>query len=628
MSFYNYQANVFVNNTQNPKLKMNDIQESVNLLYSVLMSGELVLPKLDYEYVDMLTDTSLVYQKMFTSMYTKEFEDGVAVRVGYNPSTIASSTPSNLADLLENVDDDYKSQIIQLSQIYRRLNKNIHHHKLVNYLFNDINQEFTTNQNLTKFKFTTECFEALFNKDPYTEGQILPDNVMAIPYIISYVLLFRIYSRAYNFPSNMLDDVYRNSFFADERIPSEFNKYITDYSSEISYSMADYLLSNVFQFGSELSLDIRDHLKNSISTMLPNMAQIFTDIKDDIIPPDFIFSFATDFNYHLITDTAFKHLNNDFYISLPMFWQIDPDTLNYYSMEQDKILAKFIEYINSNLETANDLGSISLSYTSNPLYFLNSFILTYSQFTLNFIQDYDCFSLNDVKSWISRYYTSSPNYITNLLSYIETHPLQYPGELFDHGCVGCTGDVGAYVDSGRGYPGCTGANPGSGNNCVPISRVPGPGTYNKSLEITSFLKFRQIILSYCDSSSFYSFVTKIFIPKISKTVNEKYFIEIDWYMEVDKIISFFKILLMKHLSEIDPDTGKFKLWGEFIDDFDVHTIHNIQKSTMNLSSGVLQNVLSVEMQNSQTYYYIFNSFMKSASMVKYLELQLKKNYSL
>ena len=40
MSFYNYQANVFVNNTQNPKLKMNDIQESVNLLYSVLMSGE------------------------------------------------------------------------------------------------------------------------------------------------------------------------------------------------------------------------------------------------------------------------------------------------------------------------------------------------------------------------------------------------------------------------------------------------------------------------------------------------------------------------------------------------------------------------------------------------------------
>lgn len=629
MPFYNYHSNVFVNNTQNPEMKFDDIRTSITTLYDILMSGEMIFPRLDYEYIEMLYNINLIYSNTFKSLYAKEYKDGVATKTGYNPSKIAASSTTNLAHRLEEVDDDYKMQIIHLDQIYRRLNKNMDHHKLMGYVFGDIEQEFVTNQDFTKFKFTTKAFESIFKKDPYTDGQVSPNGVMAIPYIISYVLLFRLYSRAFNFPSNFLDDVYRNSFFSDERLPQEFEKYTVDYESDISYGIVDYMLNNIFLFGTGIAPDIRNTLKDAVSAMLPDLAQIFTDIKSDVVTTDFIFSFATDFNHHLVSQSALKHLNDSYYLSLNQFWQMDTDTLNYYSMEDDRILASFITYINANLETANDLVSISLSYTSQPLFFLNSFMLTYSQFTLNFIQDYDCFALSDVKSWMSRYYTPRDNHLESILNYITDHPLYYPGELFDHGCTGCTGGVGSFGHTG--YAGCTGASGGvggTGSSCIPIPRVPGPGGYNSCLELTAFLKFRRLILSYCDSSQFYTYITKTFIPRVAKAAKEKYYIEINWYMEVDKIISFFKVLFLRHLCEIDPATGKFKLWGCFIDDFDVQVTQHIRNARMLLTPGVLQNIISIEMQSSQTYYYIFNSFMKSASMAKYLELQLKKNYSL
>ena len=159
-----------------------------------------------------------------------------------------------------------------------------------------------------------------------------------------------------------------------------------------------------------------------------------------------------------------------------------------------------------------------------------------------------------------------------------------------------------------------------------------PFEYPKQLpeyiKISSFLLFREIILNLCNHKDFKDWVMKQFIPKLTKDINEKYYIEIDWYKFTDHIISFLKTLFMKHLITNDTLTNKPFLFGEFLFNFDSMVQQYLPTSEFYLTPNAVVNLHISEMKNETMYHSLFNSFFKGAAMSKYLENYLQRAYSL
>ena len=564
-------ANTFLNTLQNPSVKLTDITSSIHQLYDILLNGSLTLPVLNDEYEEMLYNIDLSLTNLVSAFSETKIINGIPQKVGYSPVKIATSITDDPKNYLDELETEYQSSLLNLEQLYRRLNKDILHHKHLGYAFNNVEMQMTSNTDLRRFTQLTNTFNAIFRQSSYSD-----DIPFAIPYLISFMVLFRIYQRSFNFPGNVLEQLYNDDTFADSKIPDEFSQYLSDNCQSLGDSIGQYLSNNVFLFGEHISTAMSNVISTEVQNHLPVIGELFIEVQSDILSSDFIFSLMSDINYYIIADTVMYHLHDSFYKNIDDYWNIDSAALDYYSMEEDRIISGLTEFYNKNIEQANSCVTIANQFSSAQLFLLNSYALSYKQFTINLLQDseYEPFTIQNVQSWLNAFHVNNANTSANLIEYVNTHPLQY--------------DVN-----------------------------------NDAFKLACFIRFREIILAFCDHDSFKNYIMTTFIKQLNKTVMTHYHIEIDWYNEIDKIITFFKTALMDHLLKDDSP-----LWGNYTAAVDQMVVDNIASSDIRITENSMENLLITDKSNYKGYYYIFNSFFKSAFLAKLLEKNMSTRYSL
>lgn len=582
-------SSTFINSLKNPNLKYDEISFNIQKLHDSLLIGSLEFPVLNIEYLELLNEDYILTCQEFQQLSYVKYTDSVPNKIGYSPVKIISSPPTN-DQRLEEIDPLFLSSNLNLNTIYRRLNRSIVDHKLLLYLFNNLELNLVYNMELSNYTFLTNSFNSIFMKSKYIDYYVTinSQNIISIPYILYYSLLCTLFSRTYNFPHNVLSYINDETLLENEVIVNDFNTYITNYHSEISEDISEYLLNNIFLFGQDVSENIKEGLINFTNELILPFSDLFEELQNVIIPGDMVQILTNDVFDNIINETVLRCMNGtvpgsnyekSFYELSPLIMDIPETVFDQVKMQEDRIFTNIIDYINDNIDKLADLNIISSQFRIEPLYFLNSFIINYSRFNINLIQDLDAFYLSDVNNWLNTFYTNDEHVISNLKDYLYNTNL-----VFDE-------------------------------------------QYSKSLLFPSFLKFRVVINQFCDHDLFKEYIIHTFIPKIYEHIRSQYYININWYEYVDSICNFFKIIFYKHFLEVGVD-DKHKLFGNYLDEFSSLIKTFIQDSEHTITDTFITNIVNMERTKDTQFYYVFNSFFKSSITSGYLQMMLQKSYSL
>lgn len=580
MTYFSSLGSTFINTTQNPSQKYKDINKTVLNLYNNLLSGELALPILDFEYTELLDTIDLTYVTAFETLNESAFIDGKLMRVGYSPLKIAESISGDPRNILGSI-DNYQNKVVELSEIYIRLNKSFYHHKALEYLFGDLNYKFGHGTNLTKFRYLNDSFKYTFKKEDYNDSNLDKENLAVIPFILTYYLLFKLHTISFRFPQNILSTVYKNSDnFIDDEYINQFVSYFDIEKELISTSLSDYIMNNVFLFGTQVAPEVKEQLQTTISDNLYKFKEIFLSNKQEIMTSDFIFTLSFELAFHVLSYNCLVKLHgpDSLYKKLTEFLHLSESDIDIFKMEEDVVLSKIQEYVKFNISDLNDLHLVSTQFVEEPLFFLNAYIAGFSQLVVDYMQnqdiDYEAVPLTKVKKWLRSFFNLKSNGKQFLYDYMNSSPLIYPNSSPDY------------------------------------------------LKLPFFLLTREIIIKLFNHSEMKNYLMKEFIPILTKNINKKYYLQIDWYKHADQILSFLKTLLMKHLLEN-------KLLTQYIKNYDDLIKTSIPTTSFVLTPDMIDSLFNSESVLNETLFHsIFNSFFKGSAISKYLENFLNRAYSL
>ncbi len=573
MGVFGKTANIFLNTLQNSTPKMTDIQLSISKLYDILLTGKLKLPILDYQYNELLYNVNLSLVNTITNYSETKLIDGKIKKIGYNPIKIATSITGDPIDFLEEIEDTYQNNLLELKQLYVKVNKDLSYHKYLSYAFNNLYNDFIISCDMRKFVRYSNSFPYIFKMQPFNNI----NDYSSIPLIISSIILFKCYQTAYDFPSNSTELLFSDEF-SEESMKQEFKEYIINNSDEISDSIGEFVRNNILLFGEVTDSTVIEYIRNIIKDHLYHFYEIFFDQFEVLGFGDISFILISDINYNILQDNVLHNIHNDFYNSLQNIFNTDSGSWDYFNIQEDVVLSKLVKYYNSHLNHANSCIAVANQFTDSSLYLLNSYILTYNSFVSDFLHDdeHEAFTIKEINSWLSRLLPLNNN-SENLLEYIVSHKLKYE-------------------------------------------------SYNDSFKMAYFLRFRELLIRFCDNSVFKHFIMSTFVKNIEKEINKHYYVLPEWSLETDKLITFCKSLFMKHLLEFK--NGKPKIWGNYIDKLNTIVYNGINNSTLKTNVNSLDGLIKVEREAFEKYYFIFNSFFKSSFLAKHLENSLLKRYSL
>lgn len=584
MTTYRSLNSVFINTTQNTVRKFNEIENVFNTLYSVMIEGKLRLPLLNAAFTNLVDGVDLINNNIQTQLsVTKN-----GMKVGYNPIKIYSSTTeTERKTSLAYIDDEYNQELWQLSKIYELLNHNINHHKLLSHLFVDDLRDYYYN-NLLRFSSLETTFNYIFKQNEYLDGDATLDNdtIISIPYLVGYNILYRLYDISFDYITRLTLYIQDNEILTDSDITDGFYTYINDYNAELSDSIAKFMYNNVYYFGNDVVNDVDASIETVIGQLLQDLPTMFSESKLEYDIIDVTYSIIQDVKHFIsqMSATKWMHCSNNvsfnggFYENMDQLFNNDDGMLDYFSMVEDKVESDIIDYLQSNQSELNELQLISKQYSENPLYFINTYMITYNRLALNMMQYRGFFTSSNVNTWLSRFQLTAGS-STFIINFMNDHPLEF-----------------------------------SNDN-------------NTALKLALLLKMRRIIYLFLESDEFELWLIKKFIPTVDKTVNQNYHTIINYTDQIDKLKSFFKLLFTKHLLETDTSTNKHKFLGDYFDTLQYEIIRSITDSETLLTTENVNNLVTNELSYYNRYYNFFNSFFKSATLVRFANAVLG-SYSL
>lgn len=565
----------FLNFSQNSDIKYNILSSNIIKLYNSIMSQQFIIPTLDKDYLSLISDVDLAEHNLFRTLSYIETKNNISNKVGYNPIKIMQASQRNIDNIIESLDRSYAQQILQYDTILKYTNTNIYLHKLIGFIYNDIYTDKITNYNLLKFQYSTSLFHTIFRTYSYNYSGFKYDDVLSIPCLFAYINMVKFYTQSTDLNSIILSNAYSGDF-SNLTLANDFRTYLNRYKSSISNALANYFINNVFMFGGVISSNIQSHLCNIISSILPQIGDIFYAKYDDYIGADFAYSVTQTIYQNLIQYHCLNLLNDSLYNNIPSFFNLSNVHSEDFLLNETTIANNIISYIKSNPSIFETLDYISFNYKDDPLTFLNIFEILYSKLNISALSDFDIFKLSEVNDWLNIMTIPSTNCMA-VKNYIEQNPITYPGD----------------------------------NSGV--------------FQTAFFLHFKQVISDFCESDEFKNYIINTFIPNVENGISQKYHIDIQDYMYVDNVVCFFKILFTYHLTQ--TDNNQFILFGDYISRFKQIVNTSISNSTFLLTDILVESLQTNFVNDINIYYYVFNSFFKSSFFSKYLLTRLN-TYSL
>lgn len=575
-------CSIFLNNFQRSQNKFNDISESLALLKEILISGEMEFPKINTDTLESFDNTNITFQKTYTSL-TEVDENGKSV--GFSRLKIYEESDPNIDSQLDILDDEYKNIILQLQSIYTIANKNMDNFRLLLYLLTDVSDILLSKAQFNNFDFYTTLFRYLYKKEVDTtfndETNLKNNQVLSIPTILAYSVFRKLYYNSTDVVKTTVNNIYNdndNILLANSYLTNEFKTYLNLNLSSIGIDISKYINNNILMFGSHTSENVFLLLRNAVETQIPKLQIVLDSIGKTLNPADWIYRIINNtIESNSNTTALYNILNKKHYIwNLSNFTTYDSDVHDKFYQYEDQILNSAVTYINKHVGTIKQIVNIPVKFTTNPIFFINTFSVIFSKYALNYMQDTDVFTYSDLSNWLNSCLTTNDSKINNIYSYFKTNPLQY---------------------------------------------------FRNDLNFNLFLILQEYITHLVEHDDFKQFIMKDFIPYINKTISQEYKINILWYENVDKIIYLFKLIFCNDLLTACSGSES-KLFSNVVTLFDNLISTSILQAPLTLTKLEITTSFEFERNDTTKWFNLLNSYFKNSIISKYVQKYMVDTYSL
>ena len=575
-------CSIFLNNFQKNQNKFNDISESLVLLKEILISGEMEFPKINTESLESFDNTNITFQKTYTSLTEV---DNSGKSVGFSRLKIYEESDPNIDSQLDILDDEYKNIILQLRSIYTIANKNMDNFRLLLYLLTDVSDVLLNKTQFNNFDFYNTVFRFLYKKtydDITTDSADLKNNqVLSIPTILTYSVFKKLYYNSTDVIKTTVNAIYNdneNILLSNSYLTNEFKSYLNLNLSAIGIDISKYINNNILMFGSHTSNNVFLLLRNAVESKLPKLQEVLTSIGSALNPADWIYRIVHNtVESNSNSSALYNILNKNHYIwNLPKYTMYDSDIHDKFYQYEDQILNSAVTYINKHVGTIKQIVNIPVKFTTNPIFFINTFSVIFSKYALNYMQDTDVFTYSDLSNWLDSCLTINDSKINNIQTYFKTNPLQY---------------------------------------------------FRHDLNFNTFLILQEYITHLVEHDDFKTFIMKDFIPYINKVISQEYKINILWYENVDKIIYLFKLIFCNDLLSACSGTSS-KLFSNVITLFDNLISTNINDAPLTLTKLEITTAFDFERNDTTKWFNLLNSYFKNSIISKYVQKYMVDTYSL
>lgn len=580
-SIFGQSCSIFINNFLLSHNKFKDIFDTYSLLHNILISGEFALPTLNLTVDELKDNVELSYFK--TSTKLSETINGTVI--GYDKYKIYEEANPNISLYLDDLPSEYKNIVLNLHAIYDISNKNLNNYRLLLALLGNLTTILNNDTSLDSFSFYNNVFRYIYLKQPLSN--IIPtsfnsdSNISSIPTLMMLQLFKRIYVKI---NTSSLDNV-AYSIFNDQSNPlnnlnylsETFASYLITHKDSISSDISKYIINNILYFGKNVASHVEDTLKDITASQLVELHKVIKVANGVYDPVDYIYRILRG----VLENASYGTLITNLFTKKSFIWNIDQyssynsDSHDKFYQYEDVILNNIVKYINKNLGILKQIVNIPISFTSKPVYFMNSFSVVFNKYVLNYIQDTECFTYSDLEWWRNVVFNASDMKLSNIRNFFKRNGL-------------------TIIDS--------------------------------DYQLATFIILQEFINNLTTEDEFKNFIIKQYIPIVDTQMKTLYKIDIDWFKYVDKIIYLFKLKFIIDL--LKSLTGKNGLFVDVFTELKSKFEASLKNSIVDPRKSDIKAMISSENVDYKKWFYIFNSFFKSAAISKHSQNYLLDTYSL
>ena len=359
--------------------KYDEIIENINSLYNDTVNKKIRLINQTDKTIDYYNFQSRVPLRFIKEMYTKD--NITNSYTGYNKVSIAS-TSTDPEKLLDSIEDYYTYIYLNLKNIRREVIKDLYTYQRMNRLYSNFSHDdlnILADNNLFKYFNHHNKYDYSLEREQSLVTSLILFLIIQPVYLESFksILIdfrFRCYSTSTIDDVNITDEELN---LTENSVYDSFENFAVTNNDNISDKIAEYLIGNIFVLN-----DPSDIFKEDMSIILNS----------------FILNMATKFREFEISKSYHQTIAGKTITNLVDYITINniKDRKEYITISQEEDIILDENYIfqkfNEILTTTQILNIISLEYIVSqfkdyPLYFLNSYFITYNNYLNDIMQN-------------------------------------------------------------------------------------------------------------------------------------------------------------------------------------------------------------------------------------------------
>jgi len=166
VDYFRDELSKFLNSTQNPTVKLNDISTSIDYIHDLIQNHKFIFPEIDEDFKELLSNNNISNYKLFTKLIEKKEIDGKLTKIGYNTLKVKLlHSDYDLSLLFEMLDSFYIQTYENVFKIGKNCSTDMNLLKSLCYLLIDNSDIFYND--LSQFNETDHTFPFIFRQDKY-----------------------------------------------------------------------------------------------------------------------------------------------------------------------------------------------------------------------------------------------------------------------------------------------------------------------------------------------------------------------------------------------------------------------------------------------------------------------------
>jgi len=559
-NYFGKDISKFLNSSQNPLFKLDSLNFSINYLKNNILQTQNTLLNLNISQ-DIFKTINCSNYKLYTSLVHTEIINSIPIRKGYNSISIQSIyTDFDIDIYINSIDQNVYYIYNNLYNIYLNFNQDFNLYKCLTFLYNNNSQDYINS--LLQHNLEFKPFNYIHNCNSYDENYNF-ENIAVFPFLYEYIFILKAYEFCSNIKSKTSELIFENdlnSIYSKSSIKIYFEQYIENNKTTILNTIIQYFCKNVLSLGNSISNNFIDQIRNNLLDSMDILIDEFKNNSEiDRLLNDITVSIVQDISLQIYSHSTLKYIHETLYNQNDDYFTFTSN-FSYFVQDEENIKKQILNWMVGNTEYLNALELISYKYKLNPLFFLNSFYASHITIVDTLINNIS--NLYNINEYVSKINITSEN-ISNISDFIRNNKV-----IFNEGIINYT--------------------------CI--------------------IHFKKLISNFINSDIFINWLLKVFYPKIIKSINLIYLINIYDYKHIDILKLIFNIIFV---DSIINNTFMPTYVNNMVLDFEtIIDESNIDTSFIN---DDFINSINLIFNDTKFFQDTISNFFRSSVVSKYLE---------